>query len=168
VRIRVVAGDDELGVLREIEAEAGEAFAHFGMPEVAAYEALPVADLRVYADAGRAWVAVDDDDRPIAYLIAEPVDGCLHIDQVSVRPSHARRGVGRSLIEYAADRATDYPALTLTTFTEVPWNGPYYVRRGFRYLADAEITPGLEKIRAHEAGLGLDRWPRACMRRDLR
>ena len=58
-------------------------------------------------------------------------------------------------------------ALTLTTFTEVPWNGPYYRRCGFRVLGDAELTPGLRKIRAAEAEHGLDRWPRACLRREL-
>ena len=56
--------------------------------------------------------------------------------------------------------------LTLTTFAEVPWNAPYYARIGFRVLADAELSPGLRAIRAHEAALGLDRWPRVCMRRE--
>ncbi len=59
------------------------------------------------------------------------------------------------------------PALTLTTFTEVPWNAPYYARCGFRLLDDAELTPGLREIRAHEAAHGLDRWPRACMLREV-
>ena len=59
------------------------------------------------------------------------------------------------------------PALTLTTFTEVPWNAPYYLRCGFRVLADTEITPELRAIRTAEAARGLDAWPRVCMRRDL-
>jgi hypothetical protein len=55
----------------------------------------------------------------------------------------------------------------LSTFADVPWNGPYYERCGFRVLRDAEITPGLREVRAHEDALGLDRWPRVCMRRDV-
>jgi hypothetical protein len=50
----------------------------------------------------------------------------------------------------------------------VPWNGPYYRRLGFREVPPAEETPGLRRVRAHEAAIGLDRWPRLCMRRDLR
>jgi hypothetical protein len=50
----------------------------------------------------------------------------------------------------------------------VPWNGPYYRRLGFREVAPAEETLGLRRVRAHEAAIGLDRWPRLCMRRDLR
>jgi hypothetical protein len=55
----------------------------------------------------------------------------------------------------------------LTTFAHVPWNAPYYVRCGFRVLDDAEITQGLQAIREREAAMGVDRWPRVCMRRDL-
>ena len=58
-------------------------------------------------------------------------------------------------------------ALTLTTFRDVPWNAPYYRRCGFRVLDEQEWTPGLRAIREREAGHGLDRWPRVCMRRDL-
>jgi len=49
----------------------------------------------------------------------------------------------------------------------VPWNAPYYARCGFRILGDAEVTPGLRAIRRREAEMGVDRWPRVCMRRDL-
>ncbi|MFD9264082.1 GNAT family N-acetyltransferase, partial [Streptomyces sp. NPDC059538] len=84
-------------------------------------------------------------------------------------PDRARRGLGRGLMEHLAEFAArgGVPALTLTTFTEVPWNAPYYVRCGFRLLDDAGLTPGLREIRDREAAHGLDRWPRACMRRDL-
>lgn len=92
-----------------------------------------------------------------------------HIEQVTVHPRAARRGVGRALIGYAAGRAREEgaTALTLTTFADVPWNAPYYARVGFRPLADAGLTPALRAIRAHEAEPGLDRWPRLCMRSDL-
>ncbi|MCC3767504.1 GNAT family N-acetyltransferase [Streptomyces sp. UNOC14_S4] len=118
---------------------------------------------------GRAWVHVDEQDVPVGYVIVELVDGCAHIEQVSVDPSHSGRGVGAGLVDHvgAWARKQGAAALTLTTFTDVPWNGPYYGRRGFRWLEDAEITPGLREIRAAEAAHGLDRWPRGCMRREL-
>jgi hypothetical protein len=49
----------------------------------------------------------------------------------------------------------------------VPWNAPYYARLGFRILDDTAVTPGLRAIRRREAEIGLDRWPRVCMRRDV-
>ncbi|MGW2400128.1 GNAT family N-acetyltransferase [Kitasatospora sp. NPDC001664] len=164
------ARPEELPLLQEIEVAAGCLFADVGMDEVASDEPFPLDRLERYRAAGLAWVATDpEDDRPVAYLLAEHVDGNLHVEQVSVHPSHARRGLGRALIEHAAARATTegLPALTLTTFTEVPWNAPYYTRCGFHPLPDADLTPGQRAIRAEEAAHGLDRWPRQVMIRPL-
>jgi GNAT superfamily N-acetyltransferase len=168
MRIRPVRST-ELPALQAIERAAGRPFADIGMPEIAGDDPPPLAVLATSAKAGLLWVAAGEADVPVAYLMAMAVDGCLHIEQVSVHPDSARRGIGRALIEHAADqaRADDRPALTLTTFASVPWNAPYYVRCGFRVLDDAELTPGLRAIRRHEAELGLDKWPRVCMRRDI-
>jgi GNAT superfamily N-acetyltransferase len=168
MRIRAVTVA-ELPVLQQIEVAAGRCFRDVGMPEVASDEPLPVDALDGYRLAGHAWVVADDADAVVAYLIAEVVDGNLHIEQVSVHPGSARRGLGRLLIEHAAEvaAADGLRALTLTTFTDVAWNAPYYERCGFRRLTDDELSPGLRAIRRAEAARGLDRWPRLCMRRDL-
>ncbi|MFE9929622.1 GNAT family N-acetyltransferase [Streptomyces sp. NPDC005533] len=171
------ARTDELTALQDIERAAGICFRDVGMAEIADDEPLTLGELGRYQRAGLAWVAVDapgpgpgaGPGDPVAYLIADRVDGNLHVEQVSVRPDRARRGIGRSLLEHLAGLAAHegVPALTLTTFTEVPWNAPYYARCGFRLLDDGGLTPGLRAIRARESEHGLDRWPRACMRRDL-
>jgi ribosomal protein S18 acetylase RimI-like enzyme len=168
MRIRAVETAD-LPALQDIEWAAGRCFGDIGMPEIAEYQPLPLAELAVYQQSGRAWVAVGEAGAPVAYLVTALVDGNVHIDQVSVHPDSARRGIGRSLIDHAARQvaAAGIAALTLTTFSQVPWNAPYYERCGFRRLDEAELTPGLRAIRRHEAELGLDRWPRLCMRRDL-
>lgn len=171
MRIRL-ATRAELPALQDIERAAGAPFRDLGMPEIADDEPPALDELERYRRAGRCWVAVDEGDEgdlPAAYLLAEPVDGALHIEQVSVHPRAARRGVGRALLAHAADRAREegLTALTLTTFTDVPWNAPYYARLGFRPLPEADLTPGLRAIRATEAAHGLDRWPRLCMRAPL-
>lgn len=163
------AREGDLPVLRDIERAAGRLFGGIGMAAIAADEPPTLDELRCYERAGRAWVAVDGGDRAIAYLIADLVDGNTHLEQISVHPDHAHRGIGRALIEHAAAWSAErgHPALTLMTFTDVPWNAPYYERCGFRRLPDAEFTPGLRAVRAREAAHGLDRWPRTGMRRDL-
>jgi GNAT superfamily N-acetyltransferase len=168
VHIRAVR-QTELAVLRDIERAAGECFRDVGMPEIAEDEPLPLDVLARYQQAGRAWVATDPTDVPVGYLIADVVDGNLHVEQVSVHPRCARRGMGRRLLDHLADQATatGVPALTLTTFADVPWNAPYYARCGFLPLDDSDLTPGLRAVREREAAHGLDRWPRLCMRRDL-
>lgn len=66
----------------------------------------------------------------------------------SVAPAHARRGVGAALINrLGADAAAqNRPALTLTTFRDVPWNAPYYTRLGFVVLGPAEQGPELRAL----------------------
>ncbi|MEU4258243.1 GNAT family N-acetyltransferase [Streptomyces fradiae] len=162
------ARPEDLPLLREIERAAGEPFRALGMAAVADDDPPPLETLEAYRAAGRARVA-ERAGRPVAYLVWDEVDGAAHVEQVTVHPDAARRGLGRALIEELAADATarGVPALTLTTFTDVPWNAPYYARLGFRVLADTELTDGLRAIRRAEADHGLDRWPRVCMRRDL-
>ncbi|MFE2145241.1 GNAT family N-acetyltransferase [Streptomyces sp. NPDC059456] len=166
MRIRAVLRD-ELPLLQAIERAAGECFRGIGMGEVADDEPLPLGELARYQRAGLAWVAVTETDAPLAYLIADRVDGNFHVEQVSVHPDGARRGIGRSLLEHLAVLAAagSVPALTLTTFEDVPWNAPYYARCGFVRLDEGALGPGLKEIRDREAEHGLDRWPRVCMRR---
>lgn len=128
-----------------------------------------IAELLTFACDGRAWVDTDDADKPIAYLLVEAVDGDALLEQVSVHPDHAHRRLGSSLIDVAAAWARRHAlvALTLTTFAQVPWNGPYYERLGFRIVPDTEWGAGLRNVRRAEAARGLDRWPRVVMRRPL-
>ena len=58
-------------------------------------------------------------------------------------------------------------ALTLTTFDDIPWNGPYYERLGFRRLDEAELSPALQSIRQAEVDAGLPMEQRICMQLDL-
>jgi GNAT superfamily N-acetyltransferase len=166
--IRPLAAD-ELTTIQQIENAAGRPFAEIGMDEIA-NDAPPSRErLKVYQGDGRAWVLVDDGDTPIGFVLVDLVDSAAHIEQVSIHPDHARRGLGRLLIDHVADwaRGRGLSGLSLTTFTDVAWNGPYYERLGFVGVPPAEQGPQLRAIREHEAAIGLDRWPRTAMRREL-
>ena len=157
-------GDGPL--LQEIERLAGERFRDVGLPEVADDEPASVEELARYAGDGRSWVAEDTLGRPVGYVLVDVVDGCAHIEQVSVRPDQQGTGIGRALLacvrSWAAERGL--PAVTLTTFTDVPWNAPLYRHLGFRELAEAEIGPELRQLREEETAHGLDPAKRVCMR----
>lgn len=124
---------DDIGGLPDIERAAGAAFRDVGMTAIADDPPLPEERLLGYQEAGRAWVASDVLDRPVAYLLLDTVDGSAYIEQVSVHPKYARQGLGRALIDTAEAWARQYGllTLTLTTFADVPWNAPYYARLGF-------------------------------------
>jgi GNAT superfamily N-acetyltransferase len=160
---------DDLDRISEIEVSAGTMFAALGMQhdDLAAPPDLDV--VREQIRGGRLWVAVDADQTPVGYLALDAVDGHAHLAQVSVHRAAARQGVGRTLIEHSVGWAAGhgYPAMTLTTYADVPWNAPYYERCGFRPMAYDEVTPGLRAIRDGEVAAGLDAWPRVCMIRPV-
>lgn len=162
------ATPDDVAALPAIERAAGEVFRPLGMDLVADDDPPDREVLRAFVDAGHAWV-IERHGEVAAYLVADVVDGCAHVEQVTVHPRHAGHRLGAALVDNLADRARQcrLPAVTLTTFRDVAWNGPYYVALGFRWLDDHEVTPGLRALRRHETERGLDRWPRGCMRREV-
>ena len=115
------------------------------------------------------WVAVDPDDHPIAFAIVHLLDASVHLHELDVHPDYACQGLGRRMIAPVADwaRARGATALTLTTFDDVLWNGPYYARLGFRTLDLATLSPGLQAVRQGEAEAGLPMAHRICMQLDL-
>ncbi len=153
--------------MREIERSAGARFLEVGMGWVASHEPLSAEELGAFAEAGRSWVAVAEDGRPVGYAVVEVVDGCGHIEQVSVDTEHQGQGIGRALVEeveaWAIGRRLG--ALTLTTFADVPWNRPLYEHLGFSVLADHELSVGVIAIRYAERKRGLDPATRVCMRK---
>jgi GNAT superfamily N-acetyltransferase len=138
--------------LQAIETAAGRQFIDVGLAEVAGHPPQSLGDHERYRLAGRSWVAVDDHDRPVAFLLAGLIDGNAHVEEVSVHPAHARRRIGAALLDHLAAwaGAGGLPAVTLTTFAEVPWNAPYYERCGFVRLDDRGLPPGLAAIRRTE------------------
>lgn len=58
-----------------------------------------------------------------------------------------------------------YDRTTLTTFQDVPFNGPCYESLGWQVLPADGLTPGLAAARQEEAQAGLDAWPRQAMSR---
>lgn len=131
---------------------------------------IPADVLDGYRRAGRAWVAVDAGDQPVGYLVLavpDGTDGAGHVEQVTVHPGARGQRLGAALLDAAQGWSARHAsgALTLTTFTDVPWNAPYYRRLRFADVTEQEMGPGLRAVVAHEAAIGLRAWPRVAMRR---
>jgi GNAT superfamily N-acetyltransferase len=156
--------------LRQIERLAGARFRDVGLDSVADDEPASLDALTEYACAGRSWVALNADDCPLGYAIVDVVDDNAHLEQVSVRPDHQGTGIGRALIERVRAWAEESgrPAVTLSTFVAVPWNGPLYAHLGFVAIPEDEIGPELRAVRDMETRHELDSKARICMRLDLR
>lgn len=105
---------------------------------------------------------------PRGFVCVELVDELPHVWQLSVHPDQARQGLGRLLMEAAVAwaRSEGFPAMTLTTYRDVPWNGPFYESLGF--VIEDDLSPELSAVREHERDIGDDDFgPRVAMRLSL-
>ena len=145
-------------MLRDIERSAGAAF--LAIPDlawIASDDVQSEAKHLALIENGAAWVVVNADDEPVGFLNGERRGSAFHILEVSVRSELQGRGLGRLLIEETAAwaSAAGLSELTLTTFRDVPWNAPFYERRGFRILEPAELSDELRQILEMETEHGL-------------
>lgn len=148
------------GRLREIEAVADKLFLEVGIGP------FNTGDDEDHFDT--AAVVLVAGDPPVGFACVDVLDGSAHLWQLSVHPAAMRRGIGTALVGAVCDwaRSNGYPAVTLTTFRDVPWNAPFYSRLGFGVLD--ELPRGLQAIRDHERDLGDDDFgPRVAMRMNL-
>lgn len=160
-RVRI-ADDGDLEQLVEIETRADEIYSVDVVAQLPPSANDPVS-LRSAA------VVLVAERPPVGFARVDVVDGLAHLEQLSVLPEHTRRGLGTALVEAACRWAVDrgFPAMTLITFADVPWNAPFYASLGF--VPVEGLTPGLLELRDWEHDLGLDRiGRRIVMRRDLR
>jgi predicted DCC family thiol-disulfide oxidoreductase YuxK/GNAT superfamily N-acetyltransferase len=164
-----LARASELPDLQRIEREAGERFRGLGLLDHLLDHSLSLRELSEHQRAGRVWVAVDDVQGPVGFAVASVVDGHAHLEELDVVPGAGRRGIGSRLVDTVCEWASGqgFSAITLSTFREVPWNAPFYARRGFRQVPVAELSPGLRGVRAREARLGIAMDRRVVMRRSL-
>ncbi|WP_067971752.1 GNAT family N-acetyltransferase [Nocardiopsis trehalosi] len=128
---------------------------------------LPPDDPRPLLEHADAVLVTGSPVRGLAALIA--LDGAAHLEQLAVDPAYGRRGLGSALLEAACAhaRSRGYAAMTLTTFRDLPWNGPWYAARGFAVLPEDRWGPGLRAQWRAEEEAGIAVLPRIAMRRPL-
>lgn len=105
---------------------------------------------------------------PVGFALVGRVDGLVHLEQLAVHPDHGRQGIGTRLLDAVCDDAAlASAAVTLTTFRDVPWNAPWYARRGFAVLPPEKWGPEMITLVDHERALGIEPAPRVVMRKDV-
>lgn len=141
----------DLSELQAIERAAATLFSDADLPPGMREETQSMDTLRESRREGLLWVA-EVSGAPVGFLQAAILDGNLHIREMDVHPAHGRKGIGARLVDAAirAAGARGCPRVTLTTFSHLPWNAPYYTRLGFRMMTDAECGPALQASRARE------------------
>lgn len=152
----------------EIERSAAEAFRGSSQPAIADDPPSPADSYPPMLAEGLVWVA-EDAGALIGFAAAQAFQDALHLWELAVRHDRQGQGAGRALVTAAIDEARrlELSAVTLSTFRDIAWNGPFYARLGFRELAPHELNGRLTAILMRERRLGLDAEARCAMRLDL-
>ena len=164
-----LAGPDDVPRIQEIEDEAGTVFSGLGLIDEALDASFPFDDLTRLVGMEQVWVGCLRDGLPVGTVIASVRDDAAYVEEMDVLPAYGRRGLGASLLACVCAWvwAQHRQAVTLSTFSHVPWNGPFYRKYGFRDLDPAEWTPGMRAIRETEVRHRLCGHARVFMRREL-
>lgn len=140
-----------------IELAAGQLFkGDPDLSEIDFEETWEPDELRELIAKGHCLVA-EHNDSIVGFLVTKPYGRELHIWEVSVDPAHQQRGIGAGLIRACMidARNAGFAALTLTTFKDIAWNGPFYERLGFEQITDSKAHPRLAQLLEEEISGGL-------------
>ena len=164
---------EDVQVLPEIERTAGLLFkscsGELGLTDQIFAHVNSVETFGKAQQAGHLWVAVAPAGDIIGFALVSEVCGYAHIDELDVLPSYGRQGIGSALVATVCSWAKDaeYPAVTLRTFRDVPWNGPFYQRQGFRVTDSSTLSSEHVGLETSERQHGLRTDLRVTMAMDL-
>jgi GNAT superfamily N-acetyltransferase len=116
---------DEMELLPELERAADLMFATLGVG--------PLPGPGTVEEFESALVVLVSGDPPVGLARIDDLVGGAHLEQLSVHPDHGRAGIGRALLKGACQWAATagYDEITLATYRDVRWNGPFYASEGF-------------------------------------
>ncbi|GCD88353.1 GCN5 family N-acetyltransferase [Nocardioides sp. LS1] len=155
VRLRLARPSD-LRHLAAVEDSGGPMFAEAFGDDIAPVLLSPAGSGFDRALLAGFIVVADVDGEVVGFAHVLDVEGHAHLEQISVVPEHGRRGIGSSLVAAVLEEARwqGYDEMSLCTYRDLPWNGPFYAGLGF--VEVAEIEPWQWRLHEHEIALGLE------------
>ncbi len=142
------ADDSDYGLLPEIELRSDEKFANVpGFEELAKEHDFSARDYADLPQGAMIWIAERGGDA-VGFIFAYELGHLLMIGQMSVIPEAQGLGAGTQLLQAVEDEAREMgmKGLALATFRDVPWNGPFYAKRGFAIMPKTGLSPELAAI----------------------
>ncbi|MDY7097920.1 MAG: GNAT family N-acetyltransferase [Pseudomonadota bacterium] len=105
------------------------------------------------------------DGEIVGFAAIGPVGRELHLNELSVARAHQGKGIGATLLGAAKidARNSGFRAITLNTYRDIPWNGPFYARNGFVEVQNFEGRPHLQESLDQAIALGMPADRRCAM-----
>ena len=141
----------DIETLLDIDRDAGTLFEQAGLYlDLPDDHEFPVSERNRWLrslDAGSTIIAMDLRGQPVGFAAVGLLDAQPYLEQLSVRRSHMRRGIGSALLHAAVDSSDDgsADALWLTTYGHLWWNRPFYEAHGFTRIWDGDCDRGIQR-----------------------
>jgi GNAT superfamily N-acetyltransferase len=158
-----------VAAIPDIESRAAARFAEWHVPHTVLAQTTPLETLAAAQTDGRLWVALSRAGEPVGFGLVEFLDTRLHLEELDVLPKHGGLGVGTALVVAVElwARANRFREIVLTTFRDVPWNAPFYLKLGYEIVDEADLDAVLLTWLQDEGARGLDPARRVAMRKRL-
>jgi GNAT superfamily N-acetyltransferase len=140
------ASPDEIDEMVAIDVDACTLYVEAGLDaDLGPEHPYSVAERACWTRCAREGNAFVAGAPPVGLLVLDRIDGAPYLEQLSIRRTAMRQGLGRRLLTRAIEWAGREP-LWLTTYAHIPWNRPFYERHGFVTVPPSACPPGMVAI----------------------
>lgn len=145
---------NDIPTLQTLEAAAAQRF--LTVPELTILADSAVTNRQVHEQSivhELAWLVEDASERVLGFCYAQQLADSLYLAEISAHPAAQGMGVGHMLVTHIRKIAAKHglAGVTLTTYTDIPWNGPWYQRQGFTVLDSSLFSSEMKDIVQHQA-----------------
>ncbi|MEO0607480.1 MAG: GNAT family N-acetyltransferase [Pseudomonadota bacterium] len=161
---------DDIPALISVDKAASALFAPTGLLEPEAVnDHVPADVFAVEIPSANVFAARNQHGWAVGFALVRLRGSGLYLDQVSVHPDHGQKGIGRALVirVLTEAEARKLPHVSLSTFRDLPWNGPFYASMGFREIPTERLEPYMKDIEEAQRPF-MDVSERCFMRRKVR
>ncbi len=151
----------------EIELSAAQAFRKYDLDIIADMEPATIEDYKNLPKKSVIHVAEHLTKNLVGFAVTTEIDNQAYLKEISVQEDMSGQGIGRELLQAVIQQAkqSGYKFLTLTSFTDIPFNVPFYKKNHFSIFEPDHNWPELLDIRIKEKDLEIN--PRVAMRLNL-
>ncbi len=161
---------DDIPALIAVDKAASALFAPTGLINPDALEDhVPASVFESEMPQDNVFVARNQHGWAVGFALVRPRGSGLYLDQVSVHPDHGQKGIGRALVIRVLTEAEQrkLPHVSLSTFRDLPWNGPFYASMGFKEIPHDKLEVYMREIEDAQRPF-MDVNQRCFMRRKVR
>ncbi|MFN3211800.1 MAG: GNAT family N-acetyltransferase [Henriciella sp.] len=161
---------DDIPALIAVDKAASSLFAETGLlGEDALADHVPAEVFEKEIPLFNVFVARNEHGWAVGFALIRLRGNGLYLDQVSVHPDHGKKGIGRALVirVLTETELRKLPHVSLSTFRDVAWNGPFYASMGFKEIPYDKLEPYMLEIEDAQRPF-MDVTKRCFMRRKVR